>query len=175
MSAGAKSLVRDAPVLPAPKMPSAVPCNRCGNQADVYAMPTAKVVPAMPMKRPSTRYCQYWVATQRSRSGMAVVARSAVKMGRPPIQSVAMPMGRRRSDPVRMGSATSRANSVSPRESSFRMAIPTMAKITHTANITVNPKVFMARTLLRFHFSDRSMGVLASRASRRCVARRPTR
>ena len=77
---------------------------------------------------------------------------------------------------MRMGSATSSANSVSPRESSFRMAIPTMAKITHTANITVNPKVFMARTLLRFHFSDRSMGVVpASRASRRRGARRPTR
>ena len=75
-----------------------------------------------------------------------------------------------------MGSATSSANSVSPSESSFRMAIPTMAKITHTANITVNPKVFIARTLLRFQISERSMALRsASRASRRRGARRPTR
>ena len=76
---------------------------------------------------------------------------------------------------MRMGSATSSANSVSPRESSFRMAIPTMAKITHTANITVNPKVFIASTLLRFHVSERCMCALASRASRRDGARRTTR
>ena len=94
---------------------------------------------------------------------MAVDASSAVKMGRPPIQSVAMPMGSRRSEPVRMGSATSSANSVSPRASSLRMAMPTMAKITHTANITVNPKVFIARTLLRFQVSDRSMCARGSR------------
>ena len=110
-----------------------------------------------------------------------MVASSAVKMGRPPYQSVAIPMGSRRIDPVRMGSATSRANSVSPSESSLRMAIPTMAKITHTANITVNPKVFMARTLLRFQISERSILLPSrtasafSRASRRGGARRPTR
>ena len=37
------------------------------------------------------------------------------------------------------------------------MAMPMMANTTHTANITVNPKVFIARTLLRFQVSDRSM------------------
>jgi len=97
-----------------------------------------------------------------------------VKIFRPPHQSVAMPIGRRRSDPVRIGSATSSANSVSSRESSFRIAMPTMAKITHTANITVKPSVFIARTELRLKRSLRSMAPSLSTASRRRAARSTT-
>ena len=52
---GAPSWVRAAPALPAPKMPSAVPCSRRGNQTEENAMPTAKLVPVMPKPSPASR------------------------------------------------------------------------------------------------------------------------
>ena len=48
MSIGPNSFVTDAPTLPAPKTPSAMPCRSFGNHAAFHAMPTENEFPATP-------------------------------------------------------------------------------------------------------------------------------
>jgi len=49
-----RNLVPEAPTLPAPKTPSAVPFCWGGNQAEFQDMPTVKELPARPKKRVHT-------------------------------------------------------------------------------------------------------------------------
>ena len=68
------------------------------------------------------------------------------KTVRPPKRSVRMPSGRRVIEPVKIGVATSKPNSVSFKPSWDLMRMPMTENIVHTAKLTVKAKVFMART-----------------------------
>ena len=68
------------------------------------------------------------------------------KTPRPPKRSVRIPSGRRISDPVRIGVATSKPNSVSLRFSSLLIRMPMTENIVQIAKLTVKANVFMART-----------------------------
>ena len=71
----------------------------------------------------------------------APASMTPVKTIRPPNCSVHTPRKIRESDPVRIGVATRRPNSVSFRLSSLLIWIPMMEKIVQTAKLMVNAKV----------------------------------
>ena len=56
------------------------------------------------------------------------------------------PSGSRMSEPVRIGVATSRPNSVSLRFSSFLMRMPMIENMVQMAKLTVKANVFIVRT-----------------------------
>ena len=65
---------------------------------------------------------------------------------RPPKRSVSMPSGRRTREPVRIGVATSRPNSVSFSPSSRLMRMPMIENMVQMAKLTVKANVFIVRT-----------------------------
>jgi hypothetical protein len=56
MMVGAANFVTAAPILPAPKMPSAVPWRSFGKKRETYAMPTENDPPAIPTPSAAKRY-----------------------------------------------------------------------------------------------------------------------
>ena len=109
-------------------------------------MPTENEPPASPTKRPSTRNCQYCVASPMNQIGTTVTSINTKNTMRPPNWSVHTPIGRRMSEPVSTGVAASRPNSVSLSPSSFLIGMPMTANIIHTAKQTVNASVLEATT-----------------------------
>ncbi len=61
-----------------------------------------------------------------------------------------MPSGNRTSEPVRIGVATSRPNSVSLRLSCCLIRMPMMENMVHTAKFTAKAKVFIVSTEICF-------------------------
>ena len=81
-----------------------------------------------------------------SQIGTTVLSISTKNTMRPPTLSVSMPSGKRNSEPVRIGVAASRPNSVSFRPRLALIGIPIMENMTHTAKHTVNAIVLKERT-----------------------------
>ena len=75
------------PPIPAPKTPVAKPRRAGSNQALTNGMPTAKVVPATPRKKPNTSSSGYDLsdpANATSSTGIADARVSTVNISRPP-------------------------------------------------------------------------------------------
>jgi MFS family permease len=81
-----------------------------------------------------------------SQIGMMVDTISKKNTIRPPYLSVHMPTGRRNSEPVSTGNATSIPNCVSLRSRVFLIGIPITANIIQTMKHTVNAKVLALTT-----------------------------
>ncbi len=124
----------------------AKPCRLLGNQRATYGVPTENEPPTSPTSIPSSRNCHSRVASATNQIGTTVASISRKNTMRPPKRSVHMPSGTRASEPVRMGVAAIRPNSVSDRPSCFCSGIPRMANIVHTAKQMVKAKVDEAST-----------------------------
>ncbi len=86
-SRGVKNADKAVPPMPAPKTPVAKPRRAGSNQALTKGMPTAKVVPATPRKKPNTRSSGYDFsdpARATSSTGIAEARVSTVNITRPP-------------------------------------------------------------------------------------------
>ncbi len=109
-------------------------------------MPTVNEPPATPTNRPVTRKCQNSVAREISQIGNTVDSIRMKNTMRPPKRSVHMPSGRRISEPVSTGSATSTPNCVSLRPRFCLIGMPITANIIHTMKHTVNAVVLAVTT-----------------------------
>ena len=142
MTNGARNLVTAAPTLPAPKMPSAVPCLPVGYQRDDIgdadrerAAGDADAERREQELRIGVRVGQEVGRDRRREHHHRVDAAAAVLVGPDAERS------RRISEPVRIGVPTSRPNWVSLRPSSCLMRMPMIEKIVQTAKQTVKDNV----------------------------------
>jgi hypothetical protein len=100
---GAKSVVIAAPAFPTPNIPNALPCQLFGNQTDVFAIPAAKAVPAIPNPKPVIAKSQKSFAKDVKYMGIALNSNMPNNILFPPYLSVSIPMGNRKIDPESIG------------------------------------------------------------------------
>src|SRR5690349_2468078 len=96
------NFVPDAPTLPAPNTPSAVPLEFGGNHAEHHEMPTVNELPASPKSAEQINNSAYVEAWASQYVGTALTSRSRIIMFRPPNRSAQMPKFSRKSEPERM-------------------------------------------------------------------------
>jgi hypothetical protein len=88
-------------------MPKALPCHAFGNHTDVFAIPAAKAVPAIPNPKPVKAKSQKFVANEVKNMGTALNNSMPDKIHFPPYLSVSMPMGNLKTEPESIGNPMS--------------------------------------------------------------------
>ena len=144
---GAINVVMAAPALPIPKIPKALPCHSFGYQIEVKPIPTAKLVPTIPKKKLSNANMKKLSAKGNRNKGIEQRRSKRENTYLPPNLSVSMPIGKRITDPVRIGIPRSH-----PTWTTSHLKIPlSTKKVTRTplrvqqAKHTVKAKVFKNR------------------------------
>ena len=108
-SRGVANAETAVPIIPIPKIPLANPRRAGGNQALEKGMPTAKIVPATPRKKPATTSSQKLpIDPARATSSTAGTDASSTRVNirLPPKRSVIAPTRMRPSEPTRTGVAS---------------------------------------------------------------------
>ena len=118
---GVKNADSAVPTMPMPNTPVAKPRRAGSYQLLANGMPTAKMVPAMPRKKPQTSRSGYEPANPAAptaSTGAIDANEIAMNIVRPPNRSVSAPTKIRPTDPTRIGVATSIEASVLLRDRS---------------------------------------------------------
>lgn len=107
---GVKNADRAVPTMPIPKTPVAKPRRDASYQWLANGIPTAKMVPAIPRKKPNTSSIGYEPAepaAPTASTGTIDASEIAMNIARPPKRSVSEPTTMRPREPTRIGVATS--------------------------------------------------------------------
>jgi hypothetical protein len=93
----------EAPAVPIPNIPKALPCHSFGYQTDVEATPTAKLVPTIPNKKLKMAKTVKEVAKGNKNKGIEARINKAECTILPPNLSVKIPIGNLIIEPVSTG------------------------------------------------------------------------